>query len=194
MKSYKHDLYLIEPTKLLEGILCQSLSFTNTLGTAYLESPVYASVNGYTNTTPVGYFPAITQDNSARTFLGTLYSTPVDASTPLKVYTPYELALYICTQYDSLLTASNISVAKVTLKGTEESAITYVKGLGGNTDEYIETAITGTNVTMSYELTIEAGLGTYEQKKSVISFMAGALSGCAASFASYFIIYMLFAS
>ena len=31
-------------------------------------------------------------------------------------------------------------------------------------------------------------------KKSVISFMAGALSGCAASFASYFIIYMLFAS
>ena len=170
MKSYKHDLYLIEPTKLLEGILCQSLSFTNTLGTAYLESPVYASVNGYTNTTPVGYFPAITQDNSARTFLGTLYSTPVDASTPLKVYTPYELALYICTQYDSLLTASNISVAKVTLKGTEESAITYVKGLGGNTDEYIETAITGTNVTMSYELTIEAGLGTYEQKKSVISF------------------------
>ncbi|MBQ7760449.1 MAG: hypothetical protein IJ400_00180 [Clostridia bacterium] len=29
MKAYKHDIYLIERTKLLEGIVCQSIAFTN---------------------------------------------------------------------------------------------------------------------------------------------------------------------
>ena len=39
--TYTHELYLIERTKLLEGILCQSMTFTNTLGnngTAYKSS------------------------------------------------------------------------------------------------------------------------------------------------------------
>lgn len=30
--KYKHELHLIEPTKLMEGIICQSLAFTNTSG------------------------------------------------------------------------------------------------------------------------------------------------------------------
>ena len=37
MKSYTHDLYLVERTKLLEGILCQSLTFTNSLGVNYFQ-------------------------------------------------------------------------------------------------------------------------------------------------------------
>lgn len=35
--KYKHDLFLIEPTKLLEGVVCQSLTFTNPLH-PYAES------------------------------------------------------------------------------------------------------------------------------------------------------------
>ncbi len=31
-KVYEHTLYLIERTKLLEGLLCQSITFTNSLG------------------------------------------------------------------------------------------------------------------------------------------------------------------
>ena len=38
-KSYKLDIYLIERTKKLEGILCQSLSFTNTLKRNFNTEP-----------------------------------------------------------------------------------------------------------------------------------------------------------
>ncbi|MBQ3040845.1 MAG: hypothetical protein IJD42_04525 [Clostridia bacterium] len=38
--KYKHEIYLIERTKLLEGIYCQSLTFTNTKGNVYTNNPV----------------------------------------------------------------------------------------------------------------------------------------------------------
>ena len=38
MVLWRHELYLIEITKLLEGIICEPATFTNTSGTAYLES------------------------------------------------------------------------------------------------------------------------------------------------------------
>ena len=45
-KSYKLDIYLIEPTKKLEGIVCQSITFTNTLkrqwGEGSLIEPISA--------------------------------------------------------------------------------------------------------------------------------------------------------
>lgn len=45
MKSYKHDIYLVEPTKKLEGIVCQSLTFTNTLVRNFTELPANFSLN-----------------------------------------------------------------------------------------------------------------------------------------------------
>ena len=36
---YKHTVYLIEPTKLMEGILCQTLAFTNALGKDFTLHP-----------------------------------------------------------------------------------------------------------------------------------------------------------
>ncbi len=36
--KYKHKLYLLERTKLLEGVMCQSITFTNTKGTVYSKS------------------------------------------------------------------------------------------------------------------------------------------------------------
>lgn len=33
--KYKHQLYLIERTKLLEGFICDSIAFTNTSGNVY---------------------------------------------------------------------------------------------------------------------------------------------------------------
>ena len=37
---YKHTLHLIEPTKLLEGVVCQSITFTNNLGTTNLNAQI----------------------------------------------------------------------------------------------------------------------------------------------------------
>ena len=36
---YNHELSLIEPTKLLEGIVVESLTFTNNLGRTYVGDP-----------------------------------------------------------------------------------------------------------------------------------------------------------
>ena len=53
--KYKHEIYLIERTKLLEGIYCQSLTFTNALGTnfAKLKTTVTSveGESGYQNAT-----------------------------------------------------------------------------------------------------------------------------------------------
>ena len=42
--TYKHTLFLLEPTKLTEGILCPSLTFTNDLGQMYLDNAAQPSI------------------------------------------------------------------------------------------------------------------------------------------------------
>lgn len=42
--KYKHRVYIIERTKFLDGILCSSLTFTNSLGTNYISTQVYAKM------------------------------------------------------------------------------------------------------------------------------------------------------
>ena len=44
--KYTHELYLIERTKLLEGILCQSISFTNALGVGRGQQSALSSYSG----------------------------------------------------------------------------------------------------------------------------------------------------
>jgi hypothetical protein len=41
-KLYKHEIYLIEETKLLEGLVGDSIVFTNTLGNLYLDQAPYS--------------------------------------------------------------------------------------------------------------------------------------------------------
>lgn len=38
-KFYTHELYFIEETKLLEGYICDSLTFVNPLGSVYIKTP-----------------------------------------------------------------------------------------------------------------------------------------------------------
>lgn len=45
MKTYTHNLYLIERTKLLEGILCQSLTFTNSQMKQWGEGDVNSGIS-----------------------------------------------------------------------------------------------------------------------------------------------------
>lgn len=41
-KNYNHELCLIEPTKMLEGIVVETLTFKNPLGRAYASNPIKA--------------------------------------------------------------------------------------------------------------------------------------------------------
>ena len=54
---YKHEIYLIERTKLLEGILCPSITFTNSKGADYskITNRVYATVTEGDNIGYPGY-------------------------------------------------------------------------------------------------------------------------------------------
>lgn len=54
-ETYKHDMYLLELTKLWEGILCPSMTFTNSLGANYskIARRVYGTVEyGFNNSMP----------------------------------------------------------------------------------------------------------------------------------------------
>ncbi len=70
---YKHELSLIEPTKLAEGIMCQTLTFTNDLGKVYTANAkaVAPTVEGYD-----------TDDLYGLTYEG-IYTSPVDSSVVL---------------------------------------------------------------------------------------------------------------
>ena len=45
--KYKHKLYLIEITKELEGVVCQSITFTNSLSNDFLKNQTPALGEGY---------------------------------------------------------------------------------------------------------------------------------------------------
>lgn len=49
--KFKHELYLIERTKLLEGTYCQSLTFTNPKGNVYTKEQRSAMSSFYAEET-----------------------------------------------------------------------------------------------------------------------------------------------
>lgn len=50
---YDHELSLIEPTKILEGIIVESLTFTNNLGRTYMNTPVEALRENLSNSSGI---------------------------------------------------------------------------------------------------------------------------------------------
>ncbi len=90
--TYTHELYLIERTKLLEGILCQSITFTNPLGKFYLKNPVDALCD-YKSGGPVsGAF------NSHIKSIKSLYKTPQENNNIFKIFSPAELGEIISAE------------------------------------------------------------------------------------------------
>lgn len=80
--KYKHKLYLIERTKLLEGIMCQSLTFTNAKGTDFVRSVVAPTNRQSTN------------DKDVEKFVGTdKIQSPIPLSVDYAVPTPYDIGL-----------------------------------------------------------------------------------------------------
>lgn len=85
--KYKHEIYLIEETKRLEGIICQSLCFTNTSGNNYTD---HAS----------GSVPMINEepelDFLSPEDLSVYYQTPVKTGDTITVKSINEVATVIC--------------------------------------------------------------------------------------------------
>lgn len=59
-KLYKHEIYLIEETKLLEGLVGDSIVFTNTLGSIYLENSFYSPIQF--NPSKSNWYYLVTED------------------------------------------------------------------------------------------------------------------------------------
>lgn len=79
--KYKHEIYLIERTKLLEGICCQSLTFTNALGSVYTK-------NAHTVITQE---VKINPEDVEREFLIPYYKTPILVNQPYKILSVNEM-------------------------------------------------------------------------------------------------------
>ena len=148
---YKHQLYLIEPTKLLEGILCQSLTFTNVLGKMYTSAPASAlSSATYIKQLETG----LDQDNSNtsefnefKEKLREIYFTPVKNGTTVNVLSLNEMDALI---KDNIVISGNIESTSGTLTITVDGVTnTYVL-----TDEQPQNIIIDKNAIFNYSITI----------------------------------------
>lgn len=76
--KYTHKLYLIEATKRLEGIMCQSLTFTNTGGTDYAQGKYVTPYYEIVEDKSYGYYRWFENLEGVRAPL--LYESPVEFS------------------------------------------------------------------------------------------------------------------
>ncbi len=87
---YVHDLYLIERTKLLEGICCQSTTFTNVLKRNYTKYPYGALSYFYFDAK--GYI-SNEYDGFVRKALEQEYTTPLLKNSTVTIIQPMEIAM-----------------------------------------------------------------------------------------------------
>lgn len=83
--TYKHTLYLLERTKLLEGIICPALTFTNALG-----------INNERN---IGKIPAYCEEGAEHGFEYAGITTPAWDKTALSVPSAREVGMAWCAFY-----------------------------------------------------------------------------------------------
>lgn len=146
---YKHNLYLIERTKLLEGVYCQSLTFTNALGSNYKNAPALAKFSYEQDRTPS---PELIQN-----LLLTLEAckTPVVAST-FVIASPKTIGDAI-TDLDSIYEdytcedASTIPVERGKNKADIYEDGVYITTIGLN-ETYAIQSTTAKTITVKYHI------------------------------------------
>lgn len=126
MKKYKLDIALIERTKLLEGVLCQSLTFTNSngkqWGTGDLQNPnsaltLFEHTESSTNI-PHSY------DNDLKNQVKNSYLNPAKEGTEIQVETAVNIANKMIDYLEALYGIGKFSVVPTT------SALSYVTPSG----------------------------------------------------------------
>ncbi len=160
--KYKHEIHLLERTKLLEGIYCQSITFTNSQGNVYTKNPLNVrpvdasnSEDGYTNPT-TDVIDNLTGIIKSPIPSQELYTTPTpsELSTDLIAYLK-ELYNYPATELE---------------QGITRSGKTFYTGVSVNINGNITTQ-NGTNATLSvmalnpviviYTLVVQVGTDNY---------------------------------
>ena len=94
--KYKHDIYLIERTKLLEGIFCSSITFTNNKGNDYIaaQSVAYAANIGGTG------FNDLSEIGD---FFTSLIKTPIESQKTYTVTSAYSVATEFASKYKNVV-------------------------------------------------------------------------------------------
>jgi hypothetical protein len=86
--KYKHEIHLLERTKLLEGIYCQSLTFTNARGNVYTNNPLNVRP-----TQKIGAPPLHQElsDNDLKLLATDLIVTPLELHSQFSIPTPRQI-------------------------------------------------------------------------------------------------------
>lgn len=130
--KYKHDIYLIERTKLLEGIFCSSITFTNSQGIDFIINKTYAAAK----VVPAeGFYP---QEGGFDTHL---INTPIKSGESYTVPSAYDFAQELLEVLDADL--PTIRDATVLESGVNEVTTERV---------YTSVYVTGTDITTSRAL------------------------------------------
>lgn len=86
--KYKHELYLIERTKLLEGTICPTLTFTNSFGNTYTNNQMNVIANGENAVSP---FSKLSDWIGTNPFSINSIKTPVAAGEDIELPSPKEV-------------------------------------------------------------------------------------------------------
>lgn len=164
-KTYTHNLYLIERTKLLEGILCQSITFTNSLGNTFTKGAFNPQPLQNSDQDPynewTGEYLAIIDGIANPIEKGIEFTTPTpreifDKINPNDVYNLYLSDYYLWEKgYETKRMYSSV---KVDVDGKTTSSVTDEYS-GDYRDQSI-TFIPGELNTITYDLAIATKTGT----------------------------------
>lgn len=100
--KYKHTLSFVELTKYLEGIVCQTLTFTNPLGRKYTD---YATAI-YPSSVSVDSGQVRTNLQNFRT---SLIRSPVESGAQITLSSPYDLSAQIADYLNEVMPANDIT-------------------------------------------------------------------------------------
>lgn len=169
--KYKHEIHLIERTKLLEGIYCSSLTFTNSKGNTYtsVRTPSVGMVT-YSNDDKdlfEGNGNSATERREAvETCLEQYYNTPlsvgvqVNAINNAGIITPGNMAYLIANALNSAEISEFHNWKAHTLNGSQKLTVTNgntIVGtyeLGDGQEEMPTVTIGNEPVTLSYSVTL----------------------------------------
>lgn len=163
MKFYKHDTHLLERTKLLEGIICQTLTFTNARGVQWGTGDIANPYSALTNfSTTATNDPSNPEDNE---FFKNFYETPVKKGAQIIVKSPqsiFDAYLEYRNLQDWILTSGTakltINGATMRLDSSESTTVTVDSSLSIKyelTYVYSYNPV-GSNITISVDYIISA--------------------------------------
>ena len=154
--KYKHDIYLIERTKLLEGIFCSSITFTNNKGNDYIaaQSVAYAANIGGTG------FNDLSEIGD---FFTSLIKTPIESQKTYTVASAYSVATEFAIKYKSIV-PSFLTVQPAKSAVNQSTSQLVYTGVTAYNDGDSETALWEnnieitpyTNLTLVYTIVLEA--------------------------------------